>query len=202
MPVSSLLLRPLPDISLATRNLAPLSHQERWEDFLQPAVYTHNVSPIPGTDQISPFFLVFERHAPEIIPNDLPPATLSRNAYAELLVSRLWEAQKQFNTIKADLKGTQGEYYDKSSRDLAIPPSSRNEKSATRFIRRFDGPYNVLGQVHGRLDLLRLQHKFTKEELKTAIKKIIVVPDEQLESSTDLRDSDENIKRHRDCSYI
>ena len=48
-----------------------------------------------------------------------------------------------------------------------------------------------MGQVHGRPDLLRLQHKFTKEELKTAIKKIIVVPDEQLDSSTDLRDSDE-----------
>ena len=37
-------------------------HQEHWEDFLQPAVYTHNVSPIPGTSQISPFF--FGRHAP------------------------------------------------------------------------------------------------------------------------------------------
>ena len=103
--------------------MAPLSHQERWEDFLQPAVYTNNVSPIPGTGQISPFFLVFERHAPspEIIPNDLSPAALSRNAYAEQLVSRLCEAQKQFNTIKADLQRTQGECYDKSSRDLAIP---------------------------------------------------------------------------------
>ena len=70
-----------------------------------------------------PIFLVFERHAPspEIIPNDLSPAALSRNAYAEQLVSRLCEAQKQFNTIKADLQRTQGEYYHKSSRDLAIP---------------------------------------------------------------------------------
>lgn len=124
--------------------------------------------PIPGTGQISPFILVFGRHAPspEIIPLDLPPATLSRNAFAEQLVSRLCEAQKQFNTIKADLKRTQREYYDKSSRDLAVtegkevyarrpPPSSQPEGSATRFRRRFDKPYIVLGQVHGRPDLLR-----------------------------------------------
>lgn len=50
----------------------------------------------------------------------------------------------------------------------------------------------LLGQVHGRPDLLRLQHKFAKEELKTInTEKIIVVPDGQLDSSTDLRDSDE-----------
>ena len=49
-----------------------------------------------------------------------------------------------------------------------------------------------MGQVHGRPDLLRLQHKFTKEELKTVnIEKITVVPDGQLDSSTALRDSDE-----------
>ena len=112
------------------------------------------MSPIPGTGQISPFFLVFERHAPspEINHNDLPPATLSRNTYAEQLVSRLREAQKQFNTIKADLKRTPGEYYDKSSRDLAIPegkevyvrrPSPSSQPEA--FIPRFDGPCVVLG---------------------------------------------------------
>jgi len=155
---------------------------------------------------MSQFFLVFERLAPspEINHNDLPPATLSRNTYAEQLVSHLCEAQKQFNTIKADLKRTQREYYhDKSSRDLAIPegkevyvrrspPSSQPEGSATMFIRRFDGPFIMLGQVYGRPDLLRLQHKFTKEELKTLnIEKIMVVTDGQLDSSTDLRDSDE-----------
>ena len=120
----------------------------------------------------------------------------------ETLISRLCEAQKQFNTIKADLYRTQREYYYKSSRDLAIPvgkevyvrrpPSSQAKGFATRFIRRFDGPYIVLGQVHSRPDLLRLQHKFAKEELKTInIEKIMVVPDGQLDSSTDLRDSDE-----------
>ena len=138
-------------------------YQERWEEFLQPAVYAHNVSPIPGTGQMSPFFLVFGRIAPspEVITLDLPVESISRSTYAEQLVSRMREAQKQFNSIKADMKRTQREYYDKSSRELNIaegkqvyvrrpPPSSQPKGSATPFIRRFDGPYTVIGHVHGR----------------------------------------------------
>ena len=177
-------------------------YQERWEEFLQPAVYAHNVSPIPGTGQISPFFLVFGRNAPspEVITLDVPVETLSRSTYAEQLVSRMCEAQKLFNSIKADMKRTQREYYDKSSRELNIaegkqiyvrrpPPSSQPKGSATRFIRRFDGPYTVIGHVHGRQDLLRLRHKFTEDELRTVnIEKIIVVPDEfSEEAASDLR---------------
>ena len=181
-------------------------HQERWEEFLQPAVYAHNVSPIPGTGQISPFFLVFGRNAPspEVISLDLPGESLSRSTYAEQLVSRMREAQKQFNSIKADMKRTQREYYDKSSREVNIaegkqvyvrrpPPSSQPKGSATRFIRRFDGPYTVIGHVHGRQDLLRLRHKFTQDEIKTVnIEKIIVVPDELSEEvDYDLRNNEE-----------
>ena len=107
---------------------------------------------------------------------------------------------KNFNSIKADMKRTQREYYDKSSRKLNIaegkqvyvgrpPPSSQPKGSATRFIRRFDGSYTVIGQVHGRQDLLRLRHKFTEDELRTVnIEKIIVVPDEfSEEAASDLR---------------
>ena len=114
------------------------------------------------------------------------------------------EAHKQFNNIKADMKRTQREYYDKSSRELNTaegkqvyvrrpPPSSQPKGSATRFIRRFDGPYIVIGHVHGRNDLLRLRHKFTQDELKTVnIEKIIVVPDGHLLAATDdLRCDDE-----------
>ena len=116
-------------------------------------MYAHNVSPIPGTGQISPFFLVFGRNAPspEAITLDLPVETLSRSAYAEQLVSRMCEAQKLFNSTKADMKRSQREYYDKSSRDKAEgkqvyvrpPPSLQPKGSVTRFIRRFDGPYTV-----------------------------------------------------------
>ena len=119
-------------------------YQERWEEFLQPAIYAHNPSPIPGTGQISPFFLVFGGNAPspEVITLDVPVETLSRNTYAEQLVSHMSEAQKLFNSIKADMKRTQREYYDKSSRELHIsegkqvyvrrpPPSSQPKGSAT-----------------------------------------------------------------------
>ena len=43
--------------------------QEKWEQFLQPAVYAHNVSPISSTSNVAPFFLVFGRHftSPETI---------------------------------------------------------------------------------------------------------------------------------------
>ena len=49
-------------------------YQHLWEDYLQPAVYSHNVTPIPGTHDLSPFFLNFGRHAPspEVITLELP----------------------------------------------------------------------------------------------------------------------------------
>ena len=63
--------------------------QEQWEEFLQPAVYSHNVSPISGVSDISPFFLVFGRNAPspETIALDLPPHPLPWDLYAKHIVS-------------------------------------------------------------------------------------------------------------------
>ena len=54
-------------------------NQQLWEEFLQPATYAHNTSPIPGTDQVTPFFLVFGRHpiSPEVLTLELPPSPLS-----------------------------------------------------------------------------------------------------------------------------
>ena len=98
------------------------------------------------------------------------------------------------------MKRTQRAYYEKSSRELNIaegkqgyvrrpPPNSQPKGSAARFIRRFDGPYTVIGHVRGRQDLLRLQNKFTQDELKTVnIEKINVIPDELSEAAVhDLR---------------
>ena len=84
-------------------------YQECWKEILQPAVYAHDLSPIPGTGQISPFFLVLGQNAPslEVLTLDVPVETLSRSTYAEQLVSRMCEAQKLFNSIKADMKRTQ-----------------------------------------------------------------------------------------------
>ena len=94
------------------------------------------------------------------------------------------------NSIKADLKRTIREYYDKSSSELQNPegkqvcvrrppPRSRPKGSATRFIRRFDGLYIVTRHVHGLQDLLRLRHKFIQ---------IIAVSDELSDDLTNYED--------------
>ena len=154
-------------------------------------VYAHNTSPIPGTDHVTPFFLMFGRHAPspEVLSYDLPPAPLSQSSYAKELIKRSIEARKNFDRIKADLKRSQREYYDMNSRDLHIPdgkrvfvrlppPSSTPKGAATRFLRKYDGPFLVIGHIRGRQDLLRLRHMTTGKELKAVnIEKIVVVPD-------------------------
>ena len=119
----------------------------------------------------------------------MPPASLSQSSYAKALIQRANEARKSFGRIKADLKRTQREYYDINSRDLHVPdgkrvyvhlppPSSTEKGAATRFIRRYDGPFLVVAHVHGRQDLLQLRHLTTGKELRAVnIEKIVVVPD-------------------------
>ena len=98
--------------------------QEKWEQFLQPAVYSHKVSPISGTTNITPFFLVFGRDAPspETISFDLPVNPLPPDHYARHLLSRMKVAHQQFSQVKSDLRRHQKEVYDRKARFLAIPP--------------------------------------------------------------------------------
>ncbi|KAL9979530.1 hypothetical protein ACROYT_G017206 [Oculina patagonica] len=119
----------------------------------------HNVSPIPGTGQISPFFY---------------------------LKKASQEAPMQ-SSLELNIAEGKQVYVRRP------PPSSQPKGSAIRFIRRFDGPYTIIGHVHGRQDLLRLRHKFTQDEIKTVnIEKIIVVPDELSEEvDYDLRNNEE-----------
>ena len=134
---------------------------------------------------------MFGRHpiSPEVLTLELPPSPLPQASYAKELIKRSIEARKQFNKIKADLKRTQREYYDMHSRDLHVPegkrvfvrlppPSSTAKGAATRFLRKYDGPYLVTGHVRGREDLLRLRHPSTGKEIRAVnIEKIVVVPD-------------------------
>jgi len=55
---------------------------------LQPATYVHDTSPIPGTDHITPFFLMIGRHAPspEVLSFDMPTAPPYQSSYAKTLV--------------------------------------------------------------------------------------------------------------------
>ena len=79
--------------------------QEKWEEYLQPAVFAYNTSPISGVSDVTPFFLVFGRDAPapETISLELPPKPLPPDHNEKHIVSRMQDAHKQFSQIKADL---------------------------------------------------------------------------------------------------
>ena len=166
--------------------------QEKWEQFLQPAVYAHNVSPISGTSNITPFYLVFSRHAtsPETISLQFPVHPLPPNHYAKHLISKLQTAHNDFTEIKADLRHKQKDLYDQKAHFLSIldgkvvyvrkePPSHLSGR-ATRFIRHFDSPYLVTGHPYERTDLLTLKHIPSGETLSHPINtaKVVVIPEQ------------------------
>ena len=145
--------------------------QNRWEDYLQPAVYAHNTSPISGFSDITPFFLVFGRDAP-------CPET------------KMVVAHKQFSEIKSDLRRRQRELYDSAARDLHIPDGkivylrkdhvSSLDGQATRFIRNFEGPFLVTGHPYNRSDLLSLWNAITGQGMPRPVnvEKVVVVPEQ------------------------
>ena len=165
--------------------------QERWEEFLQSAVYSHNASPISGITDITPFCLVFGRNAPspETVSLDLPPLNLSPDHFAYNLVQRMKEAHTLFFSIKSDLRRRQRELYDLTSRDITVPDGKlvymRKESHSSisgqkpRFLRNFDGPFLVTGHPHDRSDLLHLRHISSGKDWPhpVNIEKIIVIPD-------------------------
>ena len=97
-------------------------HQTLWEEYLQLAVYVHNVTRITGTKNIDPFYLVLGRHAPspEVLSMELPPSPLTCDDYATYLVCRMHKGQKEFNAIKNDLHHSKQFYCDKNARFIDI----------------------------------------------------------------------------------
>ena len=178
--------------------------QEKWEQFLQPAVYSHNVFPISGTTNITPFFLVFGRDAPspETISFDLPVNPLPPDHYARHLLSRMKVAHQQFSQVKSDLRRHQKEVYDRKARFLAIPPGKivyvRKERQtqkpgmATRFLRSFDGPFQVIGHPYDRNDLLTLKNLSTGAVIPRPvnIEKCVVIPEQE---TFDLQPSNDSV---------
>ena len=138
-------------------------YQHLWENYLQPAVYSHNVATVPGTHDFSLLFLNFGRHAPssEVITLDLPSQQISRNQYAT-------HFHKYLQEIKSDLRSLQRENYDSVPKNLEIPlgkavfvrkaPASSDRGKAIRFLQNYDSPYHVIGHSHNRPNLLRLEH--------------------------------------------
>ena len=163
----------------------------KWEDYLQPAVYVHNTSPISGVSDVIPFFLVIgpDAPSPETIPLELSPKPLPPDHYAKHIVSHMRDAHKQFSQIKADSHGTQQEIYNTKARILSIPDGKivyiRNDSrfrirgQATRFIRNFDGPYLVTGHPFDRNDLLTLCHIHSGNNIShlVNIEKVVVIPE-------------------------
>ena len=106
--------------------------------------------------------------------DELPAKEISHSKYAAQLIAKMHETQKRFNQIKADFKRSQKDVYDRSCKDLHTPEGKRvyvkhprgKHGQATRFIRRFDGPYIVSGHVRGRDDLLNLKHLSSGQVIK------------------------------------
>ena len=169
-------------------------YQEQWEEFLQPAVYVHNVTPISGTSNISPFFLVYGRDAPspETISLQLPHIPLPPDHYAKHILSRLTDGHKRFTQIKADLRRQQSDIYDMKARHISIPdgkivymhkpPSTHKPGLVPRFIRNFDGPYLVTGHLLNQPDMLTLKHVSSGEDIPHPVylEKVVVVPKHEL----------------------
>ena len=70
--------------------------QKHRENYLQPAMYSHNTSTIDGTNGITPFFLMFDRNttSPGTVAPWLPNQPINKNDYAKYLVQRITEAHK------------------------------------------------------------------------------------------------------------
>ena len=167
--------------------------QEKWQQFLQPAVYSHNVSPISGTTNITPFFLVFGRDAPslETISFDLPVHPLPPDHYAKHMLSRMQIAHQRFSQIKSDLRCHQKDIYDRKARFLQTPsgkvvyirkePQTTRSDQATQFLRTFDGPFQVIGHPYDRTDLLTLKKLSIGHVLPNPvnIEKCVAIPDQK-----------------------
>ena len=168
--------------------------QEKWEQFLQPAVYSHNVSLISGTTNITPFFIVFGHNAPspKTISFDLPVHPLPPDHYAKHMLSRMQLAHQRFSQIKSDFRRHQKDIYDHKAHFLAIPsgkvvyirkePQTTRSGQATQNLRTFDGPFQVIGHPYDRTDLLTLKKLSTGHVLPhpVNIKKCVVIPDQEI----------------------
>ena len=111
-------------------------------------------------------------------------------------------AHQQFSQVKSDLRHHQKEVYDRKARFLAIPPGKivyvRKEPQthkpgmATRFLRSFDGPFQVIGHPYDRNDLLTLKNLSTGAVIPRPvnIEKCVVIPEQE---TFDLQPSNDSV---------
>ena len=122
---------------------------------------------------------------------NLPVHPLPPDHYAKHMLSRMQIAHQRFSQIKSDLRRHQKAIYDRKARFLAIPsgkvvyirkePQTTRSGQATRFLRTFDGPFQVIGHPYDRTDLLTLKKLSTGHVLPhpVNIEKCVVIPDQE-----------------------
>ena len=161
-----------------------------WDIWLHAATFVHNTSVISGTDNPTPFFLVYGRHA--IMPNDaalapLPTLPGDQLTYAQELLSGLARARETFSSITKEVKTKCKEYYDLSRKfqtfqvnDYVLvkrPPhlSKGHNDLVLKWLPKSDGPYHIIENVKDS-DNYRLVHAYTEKQLDpTNVDKLIRV---------------------------
>ena len=175
-----------------------------WDLWLNAATFVHNTSVISGTDSLTPFYLVYGRHA--VMPNDFalaPYLSVSRDhlTYAKELVFRLAKAREIFSAVTKELKHKRKEYYNLSRKfqsfkvgDYVLvkrPPRLNKGKNelALKWLPKWDGPYQITEQVKDS-DNYRLQHVYTGKRLDpTNVDKLIRVEPWALDKQGHVQDN-------------
>ena len=158
--------------------------------WLQAATFVHNTSVISGTDQLTPFYLVYGRNA--VMPNDVafaPFFSLPRDqlTYAQELTMRLSKARDIFSSVTKELKQQRKEYYDLGRKVQTFPVgdyvlvrrpprlNKGNNELAIKWLPKWDGPYRITAKVKDSVNY-RLEHAYTGKHLDpTNVDKLIRV---------------------------
>ena len=169
-------------------------YQHRWEEYLQPAVYAHNSSPIFGLSAITHFFLVFGREAPspeKFLLNCshiryllIIMRTISFQKW-RMLTRILAQSKRIYVVANANFMTQRLATYIFCILDGKIVYLRKghvfsSDGKATRFIRNFDGPFIVTGHPYERSNLLTLRNAATGQDFSRPVnkEKVVVIPDQ------------------------
>ena len=159
-----------------------------WDLWLQAATFVHNTSVISGTDQLTPFYLVYGCNA--VMRNDVtlaPFLSLPRDqlTYAQELTMRLLKARDIFSSVTKELKQQRKEYYGLGRKvqtfqvgDYVLvkrPPrlNKENNELAIKWLPKWDGSYRITAKVKDS-DNYQLEHAYTDKHLNpTNVDKLI-----------------------------
>ncbi len=132
-----------------------LTHRD-WDLWIYGAVFAHNVSPLAGTDGLTPFFLEFGREPvfPEAAGVQAHPLLpLTKEHYAEAMLQRLEEGRSAWADINKEQREKQKQVHDEGvcPRDYTVGDHvlvtrhpRKEPKLVTKWLSRVLGPYKVV----------------------------------------------------------